>query len=797
MRFKKALCCLLAGSLLGGFALRAPAENVYIATSHDTKPAPEKAVFSPVDFSGYALICETDAMRYYWREDRDILGIENKTNGYALKTGVDLPFSGDAKDLVKQMKKDKLSNEEILERYQPYADDLNTTYVGIANSLISIEYIDSDKTKQISSASEKNAASALAAVEGAENEFVLKIAFSSPEISLNVYFTLTDEGVRYRVPRAEFAGKDLNKLSAVLFTPFLLASGGRMKVLDPESLDWTEKDQYRAPGYVLVPDGSGALIRFADNTSAFNPYIGDVYGKDYATETYYSTVLHDDVPVHDPAAPVFGMAQGDRQLAFVAWADSGAEYMDIVVNPDETKSTSYTWAYPRFEYNVKYYQLYDERGNGFFATLDEPYDYDIDITYRFLFGDGGDGAPAADYIGMARAYRRHLIDTGVLTPKKTAPGDIPLRLDFIMSDSQNGVILTRQITVTTVQDVREILSDVQVQGIRNVNSGLIGWQSKGETLSRPDQDAYSGSVGSKADFERLIRDFRAQGIEISQARNTTRINSMMTNYYGTAVKSVSNWYVSVDESWLLPSSVPINTFGFATPEKTGEWTKAFARNVADYSDAITLSGISSVLNSHWSRNGCETTAAGAARLYADTLGALPMKLNLETPNLYLWKYTDKFLQMPVGNSWFIYESDSVPFLQLVLRDTMEMYAPYANFSFYTQDCILRMIDYNVSPAFILSKEASWNLADSFSSSLYSTEYNLYRDLIRSIYHQVNETLRQAQGYEWINREAVQNGVIVNTYVRGADTLKIVINYTSGEVQVPGATVPAMSAAVIR
>lgn len=793
MRCKGLLCCLLALTLLCGCAA---AEDVYIATSRDTKTAPKTAVFPPADFSAYALLYETDTTRYYWREDRDILGVENKKNGYAVKTGADLPFSGDAKDLVKKMKKDGASPEEILAAYQPYADDLNTTYVGIANSLISIEYIDSDKTKQISSASEKNAQSTLVPAGGAENEFVLRAAFSAPEIALNVYVTLEEAGIRYRVPRAEMTGRDLGKLSAVLFTPFLCASGGRMKVLDADTLEWTEREQYRAPGYVLVPDGSGALIRFTDNTSVFNPYIGDVYGKDYATETYYSTQLHDDVPVHDPVMPVFGMAQGNRQLAFVAWADQGAEYMDIVVNPDETKSTSYTWAYPRFEYNVKYYQLYDERGNGFFTTLDAPYDYDIDLTYRFLYGDGGDGSPSADYIGMARAYRQHLTETGVLTPREPRKEDIPLRLDFIMCDSQNGVILTRQVTVTTVEDVREILSDVRGRGIENVNCGLIGWQSRGETLSRPDQDAYSGAVGGKADFQRLIREFGELGVEISLARNTARINSIMTNYYGTAVKAVSNWYVSVDESWLLPRSVPISTFSFATPEKTAEWTRAFARNAGEEAEAVTLSGISNVLNSHWSRNGSETTVTEAARLYADTLAALPVKLNLEKPNLYLWRYTDKFLQMPVGNSWFIYESDSVPFLQMVLCGAMEMYAPYANFSFYTQDCVLRMIDYNISPAFILSKEASWNLADSFSANLYSTEYSLYRDLIQSIYGQVNGTLRRVRGYEWVNREVPENGVAVNTYVRDGDTRKIVINYTSREIAAEGAVIPPLSARVI-
>ena len=134
---------------------------------------------------------------------------------------------------------------------------------------------------------------------------------------------------------------------------------------------------------------------------------------------------------------------------------------------------------------------------------------------------------------------------------------------------------------------------------------------------------------------------------------------------------------------------------------------------------------------------------------------------------------------------------------MVLRGTMEMYAPYANFSFYTQDCVLRMIDYNISPAFILSREASWNLADSFSANLYSTEYNLYKDLIQSIYAQVNGALSQVQGYEWVDRQIVQTGVAVNRYQKGGETARIIINYTDNTVTAYGASIPAQSAVVMK
>mgnify|MGYP006990328696 CR=1 FL=1 len=42
--------------------------------------------------------------------------------------------------------------------------------------------------------------------------------------------------------------------------------------------------------------------------------------------------LSDVVPLKNPVMPVFGVAHGNSQAAFVAYAESGAEYMDILVS---------------------------------------------------------------------------------------------------------------------------------------------------------------------------------------------------------------------------------------------------------------------------------------------------------------------------------------------------------------------------------------------------------------------------------------------------------------------------------
>lgn len=772
--------------------------DAYIPTNRDTKVNPERAEYTPEDFTDYTLLLETGTVRYYYREDRDIIAVEDKESGYCIKTGADLPFSGDIKDAVKELKRNGASDEEILAAAESYADDLNTTYVGIANSLITIEYYESDKIKYISSASEEDAASTLSPVEGRDGVYRLDVDFSKPDIHLKLYITFKESSISYEIPYSEMSGQDLYKLASVDITPFLGASGGRMNVMNAETMEFETVDSYRVPGYVFVPDGSGSLIRFVHNSAAFNPYVGDIYGKDYATEMYYDYTYLDDVPVKEPVMPVFGIAHGDGQMAFAAWAEKGAEYMEIIVNPDGAKGTSYTWAYPRFEYNINYYQLYDEKGSGFFTQMDEIFQHDICMTYEFLFGDGSDGSPAADYTGMARTYRQYLLDIGELTlMPEEAGSDIPIRLDFIMADCESSIIGTHQVVVTTVDDVRDILDALTDAGITNINSGLIGWQKKGGNLITPAKMSFSRSIGSQAAFKKLFAEFGERGIEISFSRDMLTINREMTSYYNTAVKCISNWYLSIDKENILPANIPVTKFSYATPVKAAGWLEALADKVGSYSSALTVTEMGHVLTSNWSRNGVEMSLTESMELYRDTFEQVSsnMKINLENPNMYLWKYTDRYLQIPVGNSQYIYETDTVPFLQMVLHGTMELYAPYSNFSFYNQSAVLRMIDYNISPSFILSEEPSWNLADTFSANLYSTEFSLYEDMILDIYGQVNGVLSQVQGWEWTNRIVPQDGVVVNVYRSGGQERYVIINYTEAEVEYHGNTAAPESAAV--
>lgn len=821
------LCVLSLGVAVGA---------AFLNTNRDTRPAPDKVTSEMKVASAYQLLCQVGDYKYYFRDDRDVIAIENTKTGYLWKTGIDTPLPSQIEDAfaIVQDAEEEGSNEDILD----YADELNLEgtnaqkirqvkqiadspidssfqsdqYAAYANSLITVEYFSgsgkSMKTTRVSSAAEddKEGTSGLQVEDEAKHIYKLECKFTldDKELGMNVYITFGEDGkINYSVPYKEITGDGIGQISQVVITPFLGASGGALKYYDTKDEDWVNvKANKVTPGYALIPDGSGALIRFQENKAKFTAYEGAVYNADPSKQLTYRSVADDVVPVKDPTMPVFGISHGDgTQAAFVAYADKGDEYMTLNAVPASTEDEEirYTYAYAGFTYNSEFYQVINQAGESYRKVQDAPNKFDIDLTYQFLTGDGSDGTPSADYVGMAQAYRQHLIEEKVLTEVDQETGDIPIRIDFLMSDSKKGVFSTQEVEVTSVGDVDEILAKLTKDGIKNINSGLIGWQSGGETLSKPNSTSISGSVGSKSELKDLMSKYAEKGIDISFSREFTTINEDMISYYDNAAKHLNTKYLEVDQSTVLPKNVPVAEFGYALPKKTASWITDLYENLGDYSQSFTIDGASNVLVSSYDSDGVESTVTDAIGYYQDAIGKIKKngtKVNLASPNKYLWKYTDRYLQSTVGTSQYVYETDTVPFLQLVLHGTMEVYAPYANFSFYSITDQLRMIDYNINPSFVLTKEPSYLLSATKSSDYYSTEFEQYEELVKEIYTTVNESLSQVAGYSWTGRKVVNDGVIANTYEKDGNIKTIIINYTEDDITVDGNKVAKLSAAVV-
>ena len=759
------------------------ANAAYVPTNRDTRMPPESATYSisAENIDKYVFLTRVGEYEYWYREDRDIILIKDLRSGYAWKTGLDAPFSDDADKAAQNAKTDaeKASVE-------PKEDRLNATYIGFANSLVSAEIYDNAfNTNFVSSAGQKGVESTLMSVE--QNHYRLDVDWKDIDLHVKVHVFLTDEGITYKIYDEDITGKGTENMASLIITPFFGASGGVAQYYDAEMGKFGPKQpKPMVDGYVFVPDGSGALIRFRHYNESLNKYIGNVYGVNPSEAMYYST-FNDGLMKKEPLMPVFGIAHGNEQSAFVAYADGGAEHMQIVVSP-ENNMTNYSFGYPRFVYNSVMHQVFNRKGEGYFRLFPDRLHFDLSISYDLLSGK------SADYVGMALKYRDHLLETGVLSEAKVASdGEIPIRVDFVMSDVKKSVVGVTNVVTTTASQVGDIVRDMYANGIKNVNSGLLGFQGGGITTGKPWATDFTRAIGTKSDFKKLFDDMNNLGADVSFAQNYAAINERQMRLASNQAYHVNHWGLY---RWEYdPPFLPVNEISYARPQKSALWfTEQSDKAINLGAKSVTAEGMTQLLLSHYGDD--EISAEGTAELYRNTFAEVAgkgVKINATTPNMYLWKATDRFLQAPSLNTQYIIETDTVPFLQLVLNGTMEVYAPYSNFSFYTQGDILRMIDYNLYPSFVVTNEPAHLLSVTNSMTYYSTEYNIYRDIIKNVYTQVSAALSQVKGIDWIDRRVLANGVVVNTYANG---VKIYINYTEDDCSFDGVQIKALSSVVV-
>jgi len=75
-----------------------------------------------------------------------------------------------------------------------------------------------------------------------------------------------------------------------------------------------------------------------------------------------------------------------------------------------------------------------------------------------------------------------------------------------------------------------------------------------------------------------------------------------------------------------------------------------------------------------------------------------------SPNDYMFDFMQAYFDMPITNSGYIYTTDVVPFLQIVLAGYVPYYGKALNFSSNIKMDLLRHIDYGVYPSYFLTQE---------------------------------------------------------------------------------------------
>lgn len=678
-----------------------------------TKPEKEsEPIKQDVSLEGYEKAAENENLVLYVNEESLAVKIQDKKTKYVWNSGLDHP-----------------------DKYR-----LNKTWEQMAQSAITIDYTDRrGKVKQESITSNDSRPK----VEITENGFNAKVYVNQAKIEFQLNVELDDDSLVVSIPQESLKESKYTKLISMKVYPFLGAVN--------------END---VSGYMFIPDGSGALVRYNKSSkTADAPFMGAIYGTD---DAYRKTEKRDEKvsPVQQIKMPVFGAVHGVKQNAFLTVVEEGYSYGDIVAYPAGV-STDFNWISSQFHYRHEYYQPTSKKMKGINVFQKSANPFNIKLRYMFLQKEN------ADYVGMARRYQDYLAETKQLKKQKDQTG---VRLEFLGGEIKEGLLWDSVLPMTKISRIPELANELKNE-VANMFVVYKGWSEGGLTGTLPARFPIEGKLGSKGEVQDAIAALKKNDVPIYFHTDYTKAYEGASGFSGSkdVAKKASSETISHSENE--------KTVFYLSPEKAQAAAKKDVEEYKVYNIsnlAVDTSGYT--LFSDYSKK-ASSYRDETIETYKKMFGSLNAKLGnvaLYEPNTYLWNTADRYLDIPMYSSNYVYESDTVPFMQIVLKGYMPYYAPFSNFHSDPKDQVLRMIEYGAYPSFLLTDEPSHLLVKTPSKDVYTSEFKIWKDEIIEQYQKVEESLGEVEGERIESRNVPQTGVVEVTYSNGK---VIIVNYT--------------------
>lgn len=655
-----------------------------------------------------------------------------------------------------------------MESFASYDDGLaNKTWWGAMNSAVVLTMINgNDSTKQANTFNDN----VRIKVKYTDFGFSADIYWNAYKLGLTLEVSLTNEGLTVRVPDDSIKEDgEKYQIGTISLYPYMGTS-----YLDTKA------------GYILVPDGNGALIYLDDKEGRYNAgYSAMIYGSDVGfDDSKVETLLWDKYKSINAAeqviAPIFGIAHTDDEIAYLAIVEDGAMRASIECMPNGV-SVDYNRAYAKFVERRLYTQPTSNNstaGSLHIAEADRSHS-DLQVRYLFLSKD------EANYAGMANAYREYLLDRDMI--KKTDDG-CKTRIDFLGSEREEWVVGTSAVVMTDFDDVREIYSDLEGRGVTDILSVYKGWQKGGLYKVPISNVTPDKKLGNTKELAGLINDAKNKGISLYLYDDALRINPDEFNVTFNVIKRINKR--KFEEQTFKDV---YKTFNRLTPARTDNRIAALENSGNKNGiDSFCIAGITGNIFSY-NYSGTNYTRYDTGNSYLSTLTRLASDndIVLEQPFAYLWSTTNAFLDMPLYTSSYIIEDAFVPFLSITLKGIVPVYSEYINFEANKQEFFLKMIESGTYPSFYITKESSAKLIYTNSRDIYSSEYSVYADTIEK-YSKELAALNEKTAGATIKSHEIDGNVVIVGYSNG---VTVYVNYGDTAVTVDGRSLEAMSYAV--
>lgn len=654
------------------------------------------------------------------------------------------------------------NSNNVLPNSETHDNGLRPKWEAVARSAVTVVY---SRESEISllGASKKTIK-----ITNTANGFKADIEIKDISLKFQLKVSLVDDYLDIEIPYSsiEEDASEKNRLMGLYLYPFFDSTRG---------VQTTEQESY-----IFVPDGSGALIDTKTKTLVSNPsniYSARVYGNDYGVSGLdaIKRISNGYMP-YSVTLPAFGMVSGGK--GYITHITGGAEYSEI-------KATTYgmlfdyNFAYNTFHYRDSYTQLTNNSGG---TQTDVQTDKNVfDAKMRIMLLEGED----ANYSGMARRLRSDLLSSGLLAQKSSTKTDIPLKTDFLMSESRKEVVGSSVVRMSTADFVQSAFKELKSNVAGEIYSTLYGYTNGGLSGSSPKHFGLESKTGSNREYKDLAKFAEQNDVKLAFGADYVQVRkdsgsfakkdiAMTLSKQIISLPNYNSHEYNTDDLYILHAKASKKYF---------ENEKKDFKNIGISSVQLsTLGNLLTTSSFNYTQNRTE-----ALTQYKNLVESSGFDIVLDNPNMYFWDNVAAISNSPISNSGYMIALESIPFVQMLTSGSITSFRNAININCHDRDDILNMIDYGVYPSYQLTEEDPINLYRTDSFYLFSSQYSVWQEHINATYLEVNSALRQVIGANFTERKALSRDIYECSYSNG---VKFIINYTAKDFACGEQTIPA-------
>lgn len=551
-------------------------------------------------------------------------------------------------------------------------------------------------------------------------------------------------------------------------------------------------------GYLVLPDGSGALVDTSQPTSL--QYARYVYGRDnsvrYGLDEHLYVEPADRYLREGLHMPIFGIKEGNKAIMGVIEDGQG---MAMIRANTASNVIPFSKAWSEFivmPYGNIPLQETDRtvelsrRARGSIKSFTQGLPEE-DISIRYTFFVDGD----ANYVGMANHYREYLVERHDLVKNHTTEEDIPFYVELTgavpVEKSFMGIPRIQMTALTDYNQAKEIVEQLLANSVDNIHLRYTGMFHGGLEPGFRSDFRLDTSLGNTKEFQEMVDFYNANNVGFYP---DISFYTMYNNNYGKfhlkrdVAQSLDREPVTVFQNNNVETYV-------LSPTKLAERATNLISSYPSGVTGLSLADLGEQINSDFDRQR-ENPRGDSLRLVEDTFALLDNEYDLmvNKANTYTLSYADHLVNIPLTSNDYYIVARSIPFYQMAVHG----YVDYAGSPFNAYPdltaAVLKSVETGASPFFSWTYEPTTTVKGTKFDYLFPNYFASWFDTAVDTYHQMNDVLSVVQGLSMINHEELEDNVFKTTY---ENNLAVIVNYNREVVEYKGVVIEGESFKLIR